>query len=81
MSSSTGSSTATAASSGYWLAGGSGFTRHTSATAPTPSRSPLADVEDAADSISRLFAAIHYHGLFNAEFKLDERSGGTHRSR
>jgi D-aspartate ligase len=36
---------------------------------------PLADVEDAADSLSRLFAAIRYHGLFDAEFKLDERSG------
>jgi predicted ATP-grasp superfamily ATP-dependent carboligase len=36
---------------------------------------PLTEARDAVDSALTLFEAIGFHGMFDAEFKLDERSG------
>ena len=36
---------------------------------------PLSEARDAVDSALALFEAIAFHGMFDAEFKFDERSG------
>jgi predicted ATP-grasp superfamily ATP-dependent carboligase len=36
---------------------------------------PLSDTGDAASTLKKLFADIHYRGIFSAEFKRDERDG------
>jgi predicted ATP-grasp superfamily ATP-dependent carboligase len=36
---------------------------------------PLREVKSAADSLTRLLAALNYRGTFSAEFKFDERDG------
>jgi D-aspartate ligase len=36
---------------------------------------PLSEASEAADSVRTLIAAVDYRGVFNAEFKFDERDG------